>query len=270
MNKIKKRKLLSVTLVMCLLLSSLVSVFGASTKYQPTDRFFINDFANILSEDTENQVFQNAVQIQEKTTAQLVVVTVPSLDGDDITSYANLIFSRFKIGDKEKDNGVLLLISSKDRQVRIEVGYGLEGAINDAKAGRILDDLAVPSLKENDYDSAVINVVKQLQGIIYQEYGIEGGFDDYANIQEKNPLVEGILSLVGTIIFIIIAIALSKRGIFFFGGGFGGFGGRRWIPVAEAAASQGAVVPLVVAVPHVDFSKQKSSEAAFFALHQYF
>lgn len=253
MKKIKKRKLLSIALLMSMLLSCLFSDVMASTKYQPTDRFFINDFANILSDETENQVYQNAIQIQEKTTAQLVVVTVPSLEGDDITNYANIIFNRFKIGDKEKDNGVLLLISSKDRQVRIEVGYGLEGAINDAKAGRILDDVAVPSLKENDYNTAVINVVTQLQGIIYQEYGVEGGFDNYANIKERNPLVENVLSILGTAIFIIIMIALSKRGIFFIGGGFGGFGGRRRFPVAEEEASQGAVALLVEAVPHVDF-----------------
>ena len=125
----------------------------ANVSYSPTNNFFVNDFANILSSSTESAIQQMAVSTQNATTAQIVVVTVPDLEGRDIEGYSNELFNTWKIGNEEKDNGVLLLISSGDRKVRIEVGYGLEGAINDAKAGRILDDVAIPYMKNNDYDT---------------------------------------------------------------------------------------------------------------------
>ena len=162
-----------------------------------------------------------SVSTQNATTAQIVVVTVPDLEGRDIEGYSNELFNTWKIGSEEKDNGVLLLISSGDRKVRIEVGYGLEGAINDAKAGRILDDVAIPYMKNNDYDTAVLGVVTQLQGIIYNEYGVEGGFDNY----EENKTVEVISALVPigfVVLFIFLRIFLASKGIFI----FGGFGGR--------------------------------------------
>ena len=139
----------------------------ANVSYSPTNNFFVNDFANILSSSTESAIQEMSVSTQNATTAQIVVVTVPDLQGRDIEGYSNELFNTWKIGSEEKDNGVLLLISSGDRKVRIEVGYGLEGAINDAKAGRILDDVAIPYMKNNDYDTAVLGVVTQLQGIIY-------------------------------------------------------------------------------------------------------
>lgn len=193
----------------------------ANVSYSPTNNFFVNDFANILSSSTESAIQQMAVSTQNATTAQIVVVTVPDLEGRDIEGYSNELFNTWKIGSEEKDNGVLLLISSGDRKVRIEVGYGLEGAINDAKAGRILDDVAIPYMKNNDYDTAVLGVVTQLQGIIYNEYGIEGGFDNY----EENKTVEVISALVPigfVVLFIFLRIFLASKGIFI----FGGFGGR--------------------------------------------
>lgn len=193
----------------------------ANVSYSPTNNFFVNDFANILSSSTESAIQQMAVSTQNATTAQIVVVTVPDLEGRDIEGYSNELFNTWKIGNKEKDNGVLLLISSNDRKVRIEIGYGLEGAINDAKAGRILDDVAIPYMKNNDYDTAVLGVVTQLQGIIYNEYGIEGGFDNY----EVNKTMEVISALIpiGFVIFIIfLRIFLASKGIII----FGGFGGR--------------------------------------------
>ena len=140
--------------------------------------FFVNDFASVLATDVKNSVYQKAVEVYENTGAQIVVVTVPSLEGKDINTYANELFNDWEIGSSNKNNGVLFLIAVQDRMSRIEVGYGLEGALNDAKVGRMQDDLAIPYMKNDDYSSAVENIVTELQGIIYNEYGIEGGFDN--------------------------------------------------------------------------------------------
>ncbi|MDD3304408.1 MAG: TPM domain-containing protein, partial [Clostridia bacterium] len=200
------------------------SIF-AKVAYNPTNEFFVNDFANVLSSSTEQQVQSIAVKTQEATNAQIVVVTVPSLDGGDIETYSNELFNSWEIGNKEKDNGILLLISTGDRKVRIEVGYGLEGAINDAKAGRILDDVALPHMKDGDYDTAVKNVVNELQGIIYNEYGVEGGFDNYKE-DDTMEFIGTLVSIGVLLFFIFLRVFLASKGIFI----FGGHGGRkRWL-----------------------------------------
>lgn len=216
----KKKIVIGIVLVCIIFCTNIY----AKISYQPTNNFFVNDFANILSSSTESKVQELAVNTQNATTAQVVVVTVPDLEGIDIEGYANELFNNWKIGDSSKDNGVLLLISSGDRKVRIEIGYGLEGAINDAKAGRILDDVAIPYMKNNDYDTAVLGVVTQLQGIIYNEYGVEGGFDNYEN-EENLEIISAMLVIGFTIFIIFLRIFLASKGIFI----FGGFGRKRWL-----------------------------------------
>ncbi|MEG2310637.1 MAG: TPM domain-containing protein [Clostridia bacterium] len=222
MKLLKKCKI--TILIFCFLLTT--NAFAAKNEYLPTNEFFINDFANILSQNTKTQVYNNSIAIQKATTAQLVVVTVPDMNGHDISSFTNELFNKFKIGEDLKDNGVLLLIAKKERKVRIEVGYGLEGALNDSKVGRILDDKALPYLKNNDYDNAVLNTIAELQGIIYNEYGIVGGFDNY----KEKPLtifdiIFSILFFLSPILIMIFAMNNKKRhGTFFFGGPFGGSG----------------------------------------------
>lgn len=222
---ISKSIMILTCIVVCLVLS-ISNIYAAKISYpNPTDRFFINDFANVLSSETEQKVYSTCVAINENTTAQLVVVTVKSLESVDIETYSNELFNKWEIGDKSKDNGVLLLISTSDRKVRIEVGYGLEGAINDAKAGRILDNSAIPYLKDNDYDSAVLSVVTELQGIIYNEYGVEGGFDNYAEVEMEEE-IEAILTMVLIGIFIFLIVITRGRILFFISGpGRGGFHG---------------------------------------------
>jgi uncharacterized protein len=189
-------------------LTSLANVHAANIIYNPTTEFFVNDFANVLSNQTKQEIYNISRTVEEKTTAQLVVVTVPNMNGDYIESYANILFNRWKIGSKEKNNGVLLIVAKEERKIRIEVGYGLEGAINDAKAGRILDKYAVTPLKEDNYDTAIIDSVKQLQGEIYNEYGIDNSVEnpDFVPINEYDYTVDSKYIIIGVIIFIFLII----------------------------------------------------------------
>ena len=92
---------------------------------EPTNQFYVNDYANILSNETEKNIMKYSVSLEEKTAAQIVVATVKSLEGESVEEYANKLFRTWRIGDKEKNNGVLILISVEDRKIKIEVGYGI-------------------------------------------------------------------------------------------------------------------------------------------------
>ena len=124
----------------------------AATLQKPTG--YINDYASLLSAEEQHQMEALCVEIHDKTKAQVFVVTVNSLDGVSIEEFANDLFHTWKIGEKKTDRGALLLFASTDRKYRIEVGYGLEGILNDAKVGDIGRTM-VPSLKAGNYDKAL-------------------------------------------------------------------------------------------------------------------
>jgi len=98
---------------------------------------FVNDYANVLSASEERQLVSMISEVRQKTGAEIAVVTIQSLEGNEIDDFSNRLFEKWGIGQKGKDNGLLFLAAMKDRKMRIEVGYGLEGAIPDAQAGRI-------------------------------------------------------------------------------------------------------------------------------------
>jgi len=236
-----------ISILVLFLLFFITNVTAESTVYSPTTQFFVNDFANILSDKTEQEIFNIGRTIQEKTTAQLVIVTVPNMNGDYIESYANKLFNRWGIGTKEKDNGVLLIISKDERKIRIEVGYGLEGVLNDAKTGRILDKYAVPPLKVDNYDQAIIDTAKQIQGEIYTEYNIDNTIENpsYVPIGNNNVTVDPkyVFIAIGIFIFLVIVTKGKILEVLFW---LLMIFGRRWR--SEVALSVVAEDLLVVAV----------------------
>ena len=137
-----------------------------------TRDFFVNDYAEVLSEETKRYIMQTNQELEQKTGAQIVVVTVTSLDGQDLESYATELFRKFGIGDSKKNNGVLLLCSTGDRKFRIEVGYGLEGALTDGKTGRIQDEYIIPYLKDDNYDEGIKNGFSAVLSEVANEYNV--------------------------------------------------------------------------------------------------
>ena len=116
-------------------------VLAADTQIPtPVGDVYVQDFADVLSADEENQLKSIGRNLEDQTTAQVAVLTVNTIGDKTIADYANEAFRQYGIGSKEENNGVLLVLAMNERQVRIEVGYGLEGRIPDGKAGRILDD----------------------------------------------------------------------------------------------------------------------------------
>ena len=129
---------------------------------RPAQDIYVQDYAGLLSQETKDRILAIGHELDEKTTAQIAVVTVKTLDDRPIADYANELFRGWGIGDKDKNNGVLLLISQDPRKLRIEVGYGLEGAMPDGWTGQVRDEQLTPYLKKDDYDTGVMKAYEVL------------------------------------------------------------------------------------------------------------
>ncbi len=134
---------------------------------------FVQDSAGVLGPEYSAMIDAVSGELEQKTSAELAVVTVDDLDGTTVEDYAERLFGRFGIGKRGKDNGVLILFSLGDRKVRIEVGYGLEGVINDARAGRMLDEKALPSFREGQYGKGLFMAALAVAGEIARAEGAE-------------------------------------------------------------------------------------------------
>ena len=126
----------------------------------------------MLSEDTEHYILKTNQELENKTGAQIVVVTIPSLEGQSLEEYSTELFRQWGIGDSEKNNGLLLLCAVEDRLFRVEVGYGLEGDLPDGKTGRMQDAYIIPLLQENKFDEGIKNGYNAFLQEIAGVYGV--------------------------------------------------------------------------------------------------
>ena len=149
-------------LALFLMLFQLSTIVFAKTNIpQATDEFYVNDFANVLSDEEEKRILDKAVTLAEESDGiQVVLSTVESLDGNSIENYALEMYNQYKIG--KDDMGLLILLSTGDRQIRIEVGKAMEAYINDSKAGRLMDEYAIPYLKDDKFNEGLINLQESL------------------------------------------------------------------------------------------------------------
>ena len=177
----------------------------------PTYYFYVNDYANILSPETEQFIMNNSIKLNDATKAQIVVVTVPSLDGQDIESYATELFRDFGIGDKDLNNGLLILVALEERLCRIEVGYGLEGVLPDGKTGRYQDVYMIPYFKEDNFDEGIVNGYKAFFATIAKEYNYETDIIPYGAPLEVVDNYDKYEIWIGisVIIFIVQTIGIS-------------------------------------------------------------
>jgi uncharacterized protein len=215
------------------------------SQLRPTD--YVNDFAHVLDQTTIAQLDNLCQQIEQKAHAQIAVVTVNSLDGTDIESYAVALYKQWGIGSKATDHGVLILLAVQDRKYRIEVGYGLEPILTDGRVGGIGRE-AVPLLRQNDYRGAVALMTSRVADVIAQDAGIEltGPRPDFSaqprgqperGLSGKQLLILGVILLIvlltplRSVLFWILLSGLGGGGGGYrgggggFGGGGGGFGG---------------------------------------------
>lgn len=128
------------------------------------------DLADLLDESEEKSLSQQLAMHEDKTSNQLVVVTVPSLNGNDIADYANRLGRHWQIGTADDDNGVLLVIAPNDRKIRIEVGYGLEGALTDSLSSVIIQREILPPFRNKNYSLGISQGVNAILAAVKGEY----------------------------------------------------------------------------------------------------
>ncbi|MDP3901425.1 MAG: TPM domain-containing protein [bacterium] len=157
--------------------------FLALAYYNPgTPQGFVNDYGLVLNA-TQKQTLESKLRaFEQETSNEIVVAILPSLRGDDIGNFAVKLFENWTIGKKGKDNGILLLISMEERQARIEVGYGLEGALTDAQSFWILGNVLAPAFSDDNYYEGIDEALDKIIGATKGEY-IPTGSDDRASIR---------------------------------------------------------------------------------------
>lgn len=138
----------------------------------PTQDIYLVDDAGMVNSDDRQGILAMGKELDRETKAQVVVVTMNTLEGESIESYANRLFRTWGIGDKKKNNGVLLLIIKDDRKFRIEVGYGLEGSITDGYSGAVLDSMKADFRKGN-YSPAILSAYAKLTKKAYEAESVD-------------------------------------------------------------------------------------------------
>jgi len=204
---------------------------------------YVNDFAQVLDQDTVSQLDNLCQEVDQKAHAQIAVVTIKSLDGSDVESYAVALFKKWGVGSKSTNRGVLILLATQDRQYRIEVGYGLEPILPDGKVGGFGRE-AVPLLKQDDYNGAVSLMTSRVADVIAEDAGVQlTGARPRAPTAAREPgkglpiVWIFVLIIIGLILLstrvgrlLLWSLLLGGRGGGGYGGGgdgggFGGFGG---------------------------------------------
>jgi uncharacterized protein len=145
------------------------TVVAAFTVTLPVLTGRIVDQANIIPPDTRSAIEPKLADLEAKSGIQLVVATVASLEGQEIEPYANELFRGWKLGEKAKNNGVLLLIAPNERRVRIEVGYGLEGTLTDALSKVIVANAITPRFKAGDFGGGIARGVDDIITVLTTE-----------------------------------------------------------------------------------------------------
>jgi uncharacterized protein len=207
--------------------AALVLTTAASALEVPPLEGRVNDRAHLLSPRTEERLTATLEAYENKTGHQLAILTVPTLEGDPIEDFSIRVVEAWKLGRKGQDDGVLLLVAAKDKKMRIEVGYGLEGDLTDLEAGRIVNDIMAPLFRQGDFDGGILAAV----GAILAQTGAEGLVPEQAaqpQRQSGHRRAGGSLPVILFVLTMLLVPMFGRRrwrrggGIIFFGGGFGG------------------------------------------------
>lgn len=208
-----------------LIFLSLASLSAANIQF-PKPTGFINDYTGILTAADRQKLTNISQSLQQQTGAELAVAIVKTTTPLDSKLYAVKLFESWKIGQKGKDNGVLILLATDDRRIEIEVGYGLEGDLPDALVGRILDQYAVPNFKAGNLAEGLIQTAQTVSAIVAKDEAalpIKKTSDRSTYNNKRSSFISIILVMIGVI---ILGIILRKPGSIIFGtmGAFWGAG----------------------------------------------
>ncbi len=200
----------------------------------------VNDFARILSPEVSHQLESDLIAYKNATSIEIAVVTVSSLEGMDVADYTNQLFRKWGVGDKAKSNGILVLSAPTERKSRIEVGYGLEGDLPDAKCSRILREVMSPYHQRDDRAGGLVAGVAAIKQALGDTPFAERKHEAKASDDGIPGWLLLLLIIMAIVLIFLLIIAVggggnswsggsNSGGIFSDssggGGGFGGFGG---------------------------------------------
>jgi uncharacterized protein len=231
--KPKKTKSILTTLIAAVMF--VVFALPASALEVPKLRHRVNDLAGILGSSEESALESILVDVENRSSSQVVLLTIPSLEGESLEDYSFSVAEANKIGQAEFDNGALVLVAMAERKIRIEVGYGLESILTDLKCGYIIRNMMVGEFKKGRYYDGIRNGLTAVTGLVTKDFEITPQqLEKYKKQQSRSKNKRHLP--MGIIVFIVIMILGSlKRGsrrgyrggssFFFWGGGSGGSSG---------------------------------------------
>ena len=187
MNNLSKynHKFLFVIAAITGIILSFSTVFADETF--PQRQGFINDYAHVLSATAHREMEARANEVLQKTGTTIAVAIISSLGNNYTSDYANRLYRHWGIGKKGVNKGVLVFLAVKERKIRIETGYGVEGILPDGKVGAIIRNDITPYLKTNDYNTALTNAVKSLAQVIADDAKVTlSGFPEKSTSQEES------------------------------------------------------------------------------------
>ena len=217
----------------------LIIAFSLNAVPIPELQGHVNDYANIL-DSRAAQIDQRLTSLENETTVQAVILTIPSLPEDyTIEEYSIKVAEAWRLGQKGKDNGVLITVAYKDHKMKIEVGYGLEGVLTDAQAKLIILRKMTPKFKENDYTGGLLDAVNDICGLITGDAALMEEYSKSESSEEDDPF----FIIVGIIMLLLLSVSSLGCAIpiaiaLIFGG----------ILVMESGAAFGVLVAIVVAL----------------------
>jgi len=217
------------------------SAFSAQENF-PQPRGAVNDFAGVIEESYAKRMESLSREIWEKTRTSIVVAVMASIGDNDPADYANRLYQAWGIGEKGKDKGVLILLALKERKVRIETGYGVEGILPDGLVGEIIDRYMLPHLRNGEYGKGLANGLIAVASIVAKDAHVAiSGAPERSEPQRMTRrrvtgllpviLILALIPLLGTrrgrelLPFLLIMLMGSGRGGGGYGGGFGGSSG---------------------------------------------
>jgi uncharacterized protein len=161
----------------------------------------VNDLAGVLSADSKQRIEEELRRIEEEKGAQVAVLVIPALEGESLEEYSLRVAETWKLGRGRFDDGALLLIARDDRQMRLEVGYGLEPVLTDIASRRILDDVMRPRFRAGDFDGGVEGAVRAIGGLLRGEENV------LPAPSERSDGIEGVAPRV--VMFLVFAVVIG-------------------------------------------------------------
>lgn len=199
-----KRFLTGLTLALIMISSPL---FAATV---PALKGRVNDYAKIIRDSDEREIEEYLAGVEQACGAQIAVLTMPSLDGEDISSFGIKVADKWQLGDKEIDNGAILLVAYAEHDLRIEVGDGLEGSLTDAKCGLILRNVVVPEFKDGNYSAGIKKGVMNMGAIASGDESAVSKSVREGEDSSSNDLIP-VFAIIVWLIFVVSMISANAR-----------------------------------------------------------